>query len=66
MGRPRRYGLHESYKSQTGERGTTHLKSVVLALFCVPDLRVGDVAQLDELNSMLLGLGICLTGRALA
>jgi hypothetical protein len=30
-----------------------HLKNFVLALFLVPDLRVGDaVAQLDELNSM--------------
>ena len=30
-----------------------HLKSFVLALFLVPDLRVGDAAaQLDELNSM--------------
>ena len=35
-----------------------HLKSVVLAFFLVPDLRVGDPAvQLDELNAMgLIGL----------
>jgi hypothetical protein len=32
-----------------------HLKSFVLAVFLVPDLRIGDAtAQLDELNSMVL------------
>jgi hypothetical protein len=53
MERLRRYALHESYKTQTGERGTSTFEEVVLVLFLVPYLRVGDAAaQLDELNAM--------------
>jgi hypothetical protein len=53
MGRLRRYALHKSYKTQTGEKAAAHLKNFVLALFLVPDLRVGDAAaQLDGLNAM--------------
>jgi hypothetical protein len=48
MGRSRRYALHQLYKTPTGERDPARLKSFVLALFLVPDLRVGDAAaQLD-------------------
>jgi hypothetical protein len=44
---------------QTGERGTAHVKNVVVvALFLVSDLRVEDAAaQLDELNAVgLIGV----------
>jgi hypothetical protein len=45
--------LHKSYKTQTGERGTSTFEEFVLALFLVSDLRVGgDAAQLVELNAM--------------
>ena len=54
MRRPRRYVLHESNKTQTGEMRHQHiLQSFVVVFFLVPDLRVGDAAaQLDELNAM--------------
>ena len=57
MGKSRRYALYQPCKMQTGERGTSihiFLSFIfVLALFLVPDLRVGvAAAQLYELNAM--------------
>jgi hypothetical protein len=48
MGKSRRYALYQPCKMQTGERGTSihiFLSFIfVLALFLVPDLRVGVAA----------------------
>lgn len=42
-------------RTQSGEGAPAHLKSFVVALFPVSDLRVGDAAaQLDELNAVSL------------
>jgi hypothetical protein len=53
MESPRRYALQESYKTQTGERGTSTFEEFCHhPPFFVPD-SVGDAAaQLDKLNAM--------------
>lgn len=45
--------FHESYKKQMVRGEPAHWKSFVVALFLVPNFRVGDAAaQLDGLNAM--------------